>query len=242
VEKIYVNKSGTVYANVKNFSWEELQDYKIIKETSHVMNFQGKSSRDFEDLDDGTWICQSVEDKNVGYRIDLRYLNPFIDNQSSARNINDLQSIQPNIKLTEFPYGVITRDNRVVGEVMPFYPDSINILDYIKETTDENILNVYKQVLNILKEMYENGIVYRDIHGGNFVITNKNENPLVHAIDFEDMFIKINKNLDYMDFSIRGHLHNLRNFLNNIKKFIKSQEAQDYITNITDNYEKTIKR
>ena len=74
----------------------------------------GKTLRDFEDLDDGTLICQSTVDENVGYRIDLGYNNMFTDIQSSARTINYLQSLQPSIKLTEFLYGVITRENRLI--------------------------------------------------------------------------------------------------------------------------------
>ena len=242
MEKIYKSNSGTVYVNVKNFFWEEVQAFKVIKETSHVIMAPGKTSRDFEDLDDGTLICQSTVDENVGYRIDLGYNNMFTDIQSSARTINYLQSLQPSIKLTEFPYGVITRENRVVGEVMPFYPNSVDILDYIGATSDKNILSVYKQVLMILKEMHENGILYCDIHGGNFVVNDKSGNPVVRAIDFEGIFLSFSRERQYGDYAINSHLNNLRRLLNNIKKVIKSQDVQDSLTSMTDDYEKSIKR
>lgn len=102
-------------------------------------------------------------------------------------------NILSNIK---FPIGYYKENNKIKGLIIPNYPHAVSLryviinnnLDYYynhSEDKRENILSLLKDILKILKDLYDNGIIYVDVNPGNFVFY-QNE---VKIIDFDPKFM-----------------------------------------------------
>lgn len=104
------------------------------------------------------------------------------------RFIAKLQVIQPNVKYTEFPTGVVTMDNKIIGIEEPFYSNVDTFLKELKDGMDkEDALYYIHQMLDIISELYNNGIIYCDLHPDNFLVDK--ENKLLHLIDFDEKYV-----------------------------------------------------
>lgn len=111
------------------------------------------------------------------------------------------------IKLTDFPTGIVTISDfpfeynkkniqRVIGQEIIYYENHIAIGKLFQKDPNIDQVKIYIDILNILKELFQNGIYYGDIHGGNFVCDKTGKS--VKLIDFEDHWIKID-NMDSND-------------------------------------------
>jgi len=181
----------------------------------------------------GVIIYQNQENKNIGYRIDINYNNPTFSYQSQLIAINELQTLQPSIKLTQFPYGIVTKNNKPIGEIIPFYPNSINILEYFKKATDEQKIYIYQKLLKVLKEMYDNGVLYYDINEGNFLVTLNNNHPVIHTIDFDRMFLCFN---EYSQYCKTRMIDNMYRFLYTIKKTLNDIKKENELLHLTNDF------
>jgi len=235
--KEYKDKDGIIYPHVKELRYKRgeilLEGAKFITATSHSF-IDSKFQYMCDDLcgDIGVHIYQSNINKNEGYRIDIEYNDPFFNDKYRAELVERLQKSQPNVKLTQFPYGVITFDSRVIGEIMPFYPDTLNIYDYLFNNSNKNILEIYSNILEILKELYINGVLYRDIHVKNILVDNF-ENPTVHLIDFQSEYLDIdNISSDKKQIVFE----NLMRLLNILKDVINNEKTHSEMIKMTKDF------
>lgn len=122
-----------------------------------------------------------------------------IRNKNLLRNLVNKQSELPDIG---FPIGYYKHRGRMTGTIIPYYVDATSIkkLIYI-ETLDNlpkyynhdsnesyNLISLFLEILEVIHSMYKKGVIYTDIHAGNFLVKD-NE---VKIIDFESGFIFFN--------------------------------------------------
>ena len=235
----YHTDNGIIYPNLQVlelYNNDLLSLGKLITKTNNGIIFtRRKSLINDPDIgkDKGVIIYQSFIDENIGYRIDINYNNPYFSYQSQLMAINELQKLQPSIKLTQFPYGIVIKNNKPIGEIIPFYPNSINILEYFKKINDKQIICLYKKLLEILQEMYDNGILYYDINEGNFLVTINNNYPVIHTIDFDRMFLCFKEySSDYKNRMI----DNMYRFLYTIKKTLNDTKNESELFHLTNDF------
>ena len=234
--KIYRCERGIVYANLKAFEAisKEKGLGKFIAETSH--NLHPDSPGSFSDdygTDFGVEICQSEIDENIGYRVDINrgQLDYIYPNKGMVER---LQAIQPSVKLTQFPYGYVIRKGQIDGEIIPYYPNAKSLTEYSQNITDKEFINLYKQVLEILKEMYENGVMYLDLHGKNFLINlDEQQKPIIHTIDFENKYLHF---AEYNDYCKNNMINALKLFLIAMKKMLKDISYESELSELTDDF------
>lgn len=130
------------------------------------------------------YIFQDSENKDIGYKVYKSFQNGKCDNIRDAFLIQNLYKYGKNIYGIDFPYGVITNDNRIVGQVIPYYDESCEISNF--EQINGNPYSLLLDAYYLIKELYDHGIFYMDIHEHNFVITPKE----IKLIDFDCDFIQ----------------------------------------------------
>ena len=174
----YTNVEGQVYPNVLEYHFQSGEDFAVGK----VIASSHDSDTDAYGYGQGFYIYEDEENPDIGYRIYREYKNANdCDEQKNADYIQKLQSIQNNVLLTTFPYGVVTLDKRIVGQIIPIYHNCVSLRQYVKEHGWE-CEDIYLECLNILKELCANGAYYYDMNADNFLITNDG----IKLIDFED--------------------------------------------------------
>lgn len=129
------------------------------------------------------YIYQDRNNPYVGYRIYGDYADYHFNGNGDDRLISNLQEKQSSVLLTKFPTGVVTRGGYIIGQEMPFFPNSKTLDEHLKECNVSEIFALYKKILFILKELYSNEIIYVDVHPGNFLVT---PNSKVELIDFDN--------------------------------------------------------
>lgn len=125
--------------------------------------------------------------------------NLFKNDKKNYKLVEKLVEIQPKINSIELPIGYVKNEKNVVGQIIPYYANSkslkniafdrdlYNLQKYICLDDDilHNLFMIYLDILDKLEELYDNGVLYLDVHGGNFVI----ENNEIKVIDFDKKFI-----------------------------------------------------
>lgn len=122
----------------------------------------------------------------LGFKIDKSLLNKERQSYNIEEMVSGLVLRQDNIKLTDFPVGVVSCKRRCIGQVIRLYKDYISLYDAVN---DNNIELLYNKVLCIIDELLNNGIMYSDIHENNFLVNN---NLDVKLIDFESSCVSFN--------------------------------------------------
>ena len=188
----YIDRNGNVY-NIRNINYENKSDLKgnigeYITETKKENSIFFDSS---DNLYEGVYIYKSFYDPKKALRIYKDWADYLYVSHNDVKLLYELQKKQKNIQLTEFPTGVITLDNSVIGQEIPFYEGYENLNVSLKKLKDiKEIINCYQQVVSILKELELENILYTDIHPKNFMM----KDNIVKLIDFENDSIK----LEYM--------------------------------------------
>ena len=197
---------------------------------------------------DGIYLYNSKTDASKGYRIYKDFANYKYIYYFDDILISNLQKVQSNVKLTEFPTGVVTIGGKVIGQEIPYYKDSVNINDYFSSYSNKKIItSYYLEILKIVKELFNNGIIYRDINCGNFLVNAKN-NEKINLIDFDPMFTFFSDKKDFSYNVMIEHLKHLIEMLNLIKniKFISSfynaSTLEELEESILENEKKLIKQ
>lgn len=184
IKNEYIDNKGNNY-NIRNICLDDKSDMmnlgKYLTETKRELGYFYSSS---DNLTEGVYIYQSNYDPTKILRIYKDWINYKYVFHNDVELISQLQNLQKNIKLTEFPTGIITLDNYVVGQEMKYY-EGYETLS--KLNNGRNIIYYYQQILNILKELENFGIIYTDIHSKNFMVKDKD----VKLIDFENDSIKL---------------------------------------------------
>ncbi len=213
----------------------------------------------------GEFVCQTNRDNDCFFSPDdfdtegvyiykrnaqlaLRVYKAFAEYKFNGnlddRLISKLQQKQSNVKLTDFPTGVVTVDHRIIGQIIPYYNDYLTLNDSIYKhmVNEKNILTIYKKIIEILKELEKNNIIYTDNHAKNYMINN---NLDVKLIDFEYSQIGIDDNSGYYNnlalMTLKNMINRLNSFLN-IDFHIKQEMNLDNIFNEVSEYELKLKK
>ena len=147
----------------------------------------------------GMMIFQDFNNKNLGYKIHSCYKTFSLNGQEEM--IQKLHEYGKNVTNTEFPYGVITYNHNVVGQVIPYYDDA-NTLGYeLLNNKDVNPYTLFIKVYFAIKELYENGILYYDIHSKNVMLTNFG----IRIIDFDNRNIQFSYPCEENEIAVVGN-------------------------------------
>lgn len=241
--KGFTDSKGQPFENIDNYLFNAPKDNNIeskLFKVSHEEEPEGFGRSE----EDGSYIYRDYNLKTgeiYGVKLykDFYYCNHYKD----APMISELQNKQTLIKRTEFPTGIVSIDDRVVGQIIPFYDNSNPINKFIEVKKDINLKILYREILEILKELLNAGIIYKDINSGNFLIDEINN--CIRLIDFEPFFISFDKtcktSYDSMLWNLKRMLQNLNEIVNVQfdKSFFKCEtleELEKHINN-DENYQ-----
>lgn len=218
----YTDSKKEEYNNIRNINFDSKEDMsnnlgKYISQTEHNdgMWFDTDSN-----LLDGVFLYKTKYDDNKALRIYKDTVGCFDNYKYTAYNdhkiISELLSRQKHIKLTDFPTGIVTIENYVVGQEIPFYENSKTLAEIIDLKSTKEIIEYYKKIIDILEELCNNGIIYSDVHARNFMVNSCNN--LLKLIDFDKKYL----GFDTKNFLYNEMIYNLRNMINyiNTKKNI----------------------
>ena len=171
----------------------------------------------------------------------LRIYKDFADYKYTCHKddklISELQSRQKYVKLTDFPTGVATIENYVIGQEIPYYKNSDTLAKKCLNLPSDNkreltILKYYLEILEILKELYKNDIIYADVRSRNFMIDKVHD--MIKLIDFESSYISFDRKKYYSDM-----IDNIKIMINEINKYFKIEFIISKETSL-ENIEETI--
>lgn len=147
------------------------------------------------------------DDPDKAYRISKDYNSIVCNLTREPEFLSKLQDVQPKVLLSEFPMGVLTFQNRVIGQEIPYYGNYVTIHEYFVNNRIENPYPMFRTVLDILTELYDNGIIYTDVHNHNFMVSTDGKET-VKPIDFEDGFVLFSPKDKYYEKVLRtNYLH-----------------------------------
>lgn len=236
IKKGFINSNGKVYDNIRDIHFEKFSDLSgnlgpLVFESSQV-----KSDNLFAD-DTHMYIFRSKYDPNIALRIYDDYGSYKYTYHGDDKLVSELQARQKNIKLTDFPTGIVSIENKVIGQEIPLYNDSITLFSYLKENKNIKLpTHYYLEMLKILKELYINGILYLDSHGKNFLINPETE--AIKLIDFDLRYISFDKKINSVNDSMIVNLRNSITHLNricgiifddNFEKLSNLDQIEEYI-------------
>ena len=187
VNEGFINIFGQKFDNVREIAFKKNELYgnlgKYVTETIYeenmLVNLSGIKT-------DGVYIYRSNFDPFVAYRIYKCYADYGYNGEQDDKLIQELSLKKENIKLAQFPMGVVTLEGRIIGQEIPFFPYDITLFELFSRYKNLDVIKIYKAVLDVLNELYQNGIAYLDNHAKNFMI-----NPLllndskIDIIDFD---------------------------------------------------------
>lgn len=136
-------------------------------------------------FEDSNTLIYVIGDR-LGFKIDKSLLNKERQSYNIEEMVSGLVLRQDNIKLTDFPVGVVSCKRRCIGQVIRLYKDYYPLKDIVN---NDNINILYDKVIAIIEELLNNGIMYSDIHENNFLVNN---NLDVKLIDFESSCVSFN--------------------------------------------------
>ena len=201
IGKGFVNKNGDIFPDVREIAFLSGQLNgnlgKLVAESNKC------SHNYFVDSDIGVYIYKSSK-PCVGYRIYKCFADYGFNGYRDEVLIQSLSERSKNIKSVSFPMGVVTLDGRVIGQEIPFFSCSCTLYDFINSNLNINPTIYYKLVLKSIKEMYDNGIIYSDLHSNNFMVYLCKLG--IEVIDFELSHIKFD------DFSVNSRIDLLERY------------------------------
>ena len=241
VKEGYKDKKGINY-DLLNIHFEKKEDMatnlgKYVAETDYKDNMFLSSSWN---LTNGIYLYQSYFDPKIALRIYRDFASYKYVHHDDAKLIKELLERGKNVLLTDFPKGVITIEDYVVGQAIPFYEDYDTLAKVVINKKDElSIMKYYLEIMKILKELYNNSIIYADVRSRNFMINRVNN--LVKLIDFESQYISFDDRLyKEMIKNIKITINEINDYLN-IKFKIDKEDSLDNIeeTLLEENYKRS---
>ena len=202
---------------------EVTDTFKCFKQVKNYVYTGEKDLADFGILrDNGTnYIFQDRENKELGYKIYKSFCIKKINNQRDAHLIQRLREKGEKIIDIDFPYGVVTYNNSIIGQVISYYDQSYELIDYFK--SEKSIYSLLLDAYNLIKELYDAEIYYMDIHEHNFLITLTG----IKLIDFDYDFIGFKSNIS----SLNNYYE--RNVISNFKRMVCSLLYENKLDNLS---------
>lgn len=219
IERGFQNNYGQKFPNIVNVGFSSLNELrlflgKFITETKKENNNFATAKDDY----DGIFLYQmpSIHDEDYAYRIYRDFEKYKYRRHYDDKLISFLQSKQHLVKNVDFPVGVVTVENEVIGQIIYLYKNSQTIFSYLNSIKGNNkfekeYYDLLLKVLNILKSLYENGIFYVDIHPNNFLIVDGS----IKIIDFE------NHSIDDSNDKEKYFMHNLCYIIKLINRYFE---------------------
>jgi len=217
IKEGYLDKRNNHY-NIRNINFDSREDFsenagKFICQSTH--NDGVWFDTDY-DLRNGVYLYKPNYDETKALRIYKDTLGICDDYKytgySDYKIISELLNRQKNIKLTEFPTGIVTIENYVIGQEIPYYKNSKNLSEIVHLKTHKDIINYYLNIINILEELNSNGIIYSDVHAKNFMIDSYSN--LMRLIDFDSTYISIDSEKKHFYMNMIVNLRNMINYIN----------------------------
>lgn len=145
-----------------------------------------------------------------------------------------------NLKDINLPLGYVLNKSRVVGQIIPYYKDSISfrnasigcsldeLMNIIKLDDDglHNLFLIYHKILNIIEEMYEKNVIYQDVHGGNFLFYHND----IKVVDFDYNYLFFYKNKLHLLNTFKNYIQmvNIINKEYHLPKFVFNGNVDDF--------------
>ena len=131
-------------------------------------------------------------------------LTPLLFNRTKTFHLLKQFMEKDEIENVDYPIGYCKQNGALLGTIVPYYKDSISIkkIIYLYTLADlakyyhhdnneiTNLISLLLDILNLISTMYDNNIIYVDIHSGNFLIY---ENS-IKVIDFEPGYVHFSDN------------------------------------------------
>lgn len=219
IERGFQNNYGQNFPNIVNVGFSSLNELrlflgKFITETKKENHNFATAKGDY----DGIFLYQmpSIHDEDYAYRIYRDFEKYKYRRHYDDKLISFLQSKQHLVKNVDFPVGVVTVENEVIGQIIYLYKNSQTIFSYLNSIKGNNkfekeYYDLLLKVLNILKSLYENDIFYVDIHPNNFLIVD----GAIKIIDFE------NHSIDNSNDKEKYFMHNLCYIIKLINRYFE---------------------
>lgn len=211
LERGFKGKNGVLYDNINDVHLTCKNDLfnigKFVAE-SRVNN----SSYSYDD-NAGCYVYVDKNNSNRAFRIYKDYADYKYTCHDDAKFISELQNRQKNVKLTEFPTGVVSLENYVIGQEIIYYNNYLTLQNSLEFINKDKIIKYYIDILKILKELVNNEIIYKDLHYGNIVVDIVND--VVKLIDFESFFVSFDVKISY-----KHMINNLKLMMNKINTFL----------------------
>ena len=207
----YVDKHGKIYG-VPTYRFEDFNDWRkypkifvaynpFEKIPSWGASDEGIYIEKFDNNSKAFRVHSEIQDFNFKY-FSGRYTEQIL--------VEQLLKKQPDIKLTQFPLGIVSVENTIIGQVIPFYDNYETLKQSIEYLKPEELYKLYLHIIEILTELYNNGIIYTDIHGGNIMVNPENHD--VKLIDFES------QRVFFEEYSFKCMIDNLKALLNELNE------------------------
>lgn len=184
IKKGYIDKNGKHYPNIIDYHFVKGEGLKLGK----FITSSHDDDVDAYGVGDGVYIYQDLDNPKIGYRISRDFNDGISNNLRDAEFIEKLRERGKNVSLTTFTYGIVTLDNRVIGQIIPFYDKAETLRHFVRENGWDQ-LKLYQECAEILKELCANGIYYYDMNPDNFVLTNEG----IKLIDFDSQLISFDE-------------------------------------------------
>lgn len=187
----FTNIYGKHFANIREIAFRGNNINKLSIGNYILMSHSEQSDDEFASSDntDSVYIYQNEINPCIGYRIYSKFKNYLFNGHQDDRMISSLQDCQKNVFLSQFPTGVVTFNGRIIGQEIPYFPESQQLDKYLANASMAQVFKKYKELLLIVKELYDNGVIYLDIHPGNFLVT---KNDKIEIIDFDKSYVLFN--------------------------------------------------
>lgn len=225
----FTDRQGKKY-DIRNINYQTLDNEKnpfgiYITETKRESNVFFDNEFDEES---GVYIFKSPIEEKKAFRIYKDFSSTKLCNielhHSEVHLLSELIKRQNKIKYTEFPTGIITYNNFIIGQEIPYYHGYKTFDTKVEKLDKITIIKYYLEILKRLKELYENGIIYNDVHAKNFMV---GKNDDIKIIDFEPYLVSFDQEYD------KRMLENLKQMINRINQskqllFILQKEKSLY--------------
>lgn len=215
IKQGYTNDYGQKFDNIRDIHFNSLSDLRSGL-GKYLLESHQKDSKDSFSLgrEEGVYIYRSIYNPKKAFRLCKEYRDYKYAYCFEEKLVSKLQEKQPNVKLTEFPTAIITIENKCVGQEIPWYDNYVALRDAFDNKELNKVPTYYfLKTVEILKELVQNGIYYKDVHARNFMVNTLTDD--VKLIDFDSGYIRFDEDRPY---SYKTVLHYLKMMLNKLSQ------------------------